>query len=82
MEIEQLIENCRENGEPELPGFFGWMMRLFEDDVTPENVEQHISEYLEKLKTVFKPESLALLKPTTDNFCEQVRAFSAYQRDD
>lgn len=62
-----------------IPPEMGAMIRLFEDDVTPENVEQHISTYMEKLSAWFTPEELAVLEPCWDSFLSTVRAFAAYE---
>lgn len=62
-----------------LPPELGAMMRLFEDDVTPKNVEQHISAYLEKLQAWFTPEEMAFLEPCRDSFLSAVRSFAAYE---
>ena len=46
-----------------LPPYLGAMQRLMEDDVTTENVEQHIADYLAKLSTWFTPEQLKSSEP-------------------
>lgn len=62
-----------------LPPYLGAMMRLLEDDVTPENVEQHISAYLEKLHEWLTPDEIAPLNPFRDSFLEAVRSFASYE---
>ena len=62
-----------------LPPALGAMQRLFEDDVTTENVEQHIADYLAKLSTWFTPEQLKFLEPSRADFLEAVRGFAAYE---
>ena len=62
-----------------LPPALGAMQRLLEDDVTPENVEQHIADYLAKLSTWFTPEQLKFLEPFLESFLESVRIFAAYE---
>ena len=62
-----------------LPPELGAMMRLFEDDVTPSNVEQYISAYLEKLQAQFTPEEIAVLEPFRASFLDAVRSFAAYE---
>ena len=62
-----------------LPPALGAIQRLFEDDVTTENVEQHIADYLAKLSTWFTPEQLKVLEPGRAAFLESVRGFAAYE---
>lgn len=57
----------------------GAMLRLFEDDVTPENVELHISAYMEKLPAWFSPEDLALTEPFRAKFLDAARSFASYE---
>lgn len=54
------------------------MMRLFEDDVTPDNVEAHIAAYEASLASFFSQAQLDGLKPIRDHFYEAVREFAAY----
>ncbi len=62
-----------------LPPAFGAMQRLLEDDVTTENVEQHIAHYRANLATRFTPEQLKFLEPFLASFLESVRTFAAYE---
>lgn len=64
---------------PNLPPYLGAMQRLMEDDVTTENVEQHIAEYLAKLSQWFTPEQIASTEPGRAAFLESVRGFAAYE---
>ena len=57
---------------------FERMLRLFEDDVVPENVEAHIAEYESYLTTLFNPAQLEFLKSTNEQFYQAVREFAAY----
>lgn len=60
---------------PELAG----LQRLLEDDVTTENVEAHIADYLAKLPQWFTPEQIASTEPSRAAFLESVRAFASYE---
>lgn len=63
----------------DLPVEYRMMMRLLEDDVTPQNVEQHIADFREKLADLFSPESLSATEPYREKFLESVRRFSGYE---
>ena len=57
---------------------FERMLRLFEDDVVPENVEAHIADYQSYLATLFTPAQLEFLKQTNEQFYQAVREFAHY----
>ena len=57
---------------------FARMLRLFEDDVIPENVEANIVDYESYLATLFTPAQLEFLKPIREQFYQAVREFAAY----
>lgn len=61
-----------------LDPLFPNMWRLFEDDVTPDNVEAHIAAYEASLPGFFSQAQLDGLKPIHDRFYAAVREFAAY----
>lgn len=64
--------------ENTLHPMFTDMSRLFEDDVTPDNVEQHIANYEAKLSEYFYPADIQALRPYRERFYEAVRGFASY----
>jgi hypothetical protein len=57
---------------------FERMLRLLEDDVTPETVEAHIADYEASLGALFPPAQLECLKPIREQFYQAVREFAHY----
>lgn len=61
-----------------VPPFLGAMLRFLEDDVTPENIEQHIADYRAKQADFFSPSDLACLKPFQERFENQMRVLASW----
>ena len=63
-----------------LPPDLAGLQRLLEDDVTTENVEAHITDYLARLPQWFTPEQIASTEPSRAAFLKSARAFAGYGR--
>ena len=65
--------------ETTLPPVVAELQRLLEDDVTPDNVEQHIAEYEASLSQYFSPTEIQNTRLYRERYYQSVRAFAAYE---